>query len=174
MMGAYQRAHVFGGYLHVCIWPRCLAKGASMTWVIPPLALVVIFVSAALAAAVLTPLAVGGGPVDNPRSRGAHADPTPTSGGLVVLAATALAIGLGLGFWGREIPGSSRDGLALFGFAALLGASGAIDDMFDLPPRLRLLFQAAVCLVFAWFYRVTTLDFGFGLNVHLWAPIGLL
>jgi len=145
-----------------------------MTWIVPPLALVVIFVMAALAAAVLAPLAIGGGPVDKPRARGSHADPTPTSGGLVIMAATALAIGVALGIWGRDIPGSSRDGLALFGFAAVLGVSGGIDDMFDLPPRLRLMFQAAICLVFAYFYRVTTLDFGFGLNIHVWAPIGLL
>jgi len=145
-----------------------------MTWVVPPLALVVTFIVAAFGAVVLAPLAIGGGPVDNPRARGSHAEPTPTSGGLVVMAATALSIGLALGLWGRDIPGSARDGLALFGFAAVLGVSGALDDMFDLPPRLRLLFQAVVCLVFGWFYRVTTLDFGFGLTVHVWAPIGLL
>ena len=145
-----------------------------MTWIVPPLALVVIFLLAALAAAVLAPLAIGGGPIDKPRARGSHAEPTPTSGGLVIMAATALAIGVALGIWGRDIPGSSRDGLALFGFAAVLGVSGGIDDMFDMPPRLRLMFQALICLVFAYFYRVTTLDFGFGLNVHLWAPVGLL
>jgi len=145
-----------------------------MTWVVPPLALVVIFISSALAAVVLAPLAIGGGPIDNPRARGSHADPTPTSGGIVLMAATALSIGIALGIWGRDIPGSARDGLALFGFAAVLGVSGGVDDMFDLPPRLRLLFQAVVCLVFAWFYRVTSLDFGFGLNVQVWAPLGLL
>jgi len=145
-----------------------------MTWVVSPLVLVVTFILAALAAVVLAPLAIGGGPVDNPRARGSHADPTPTSGGLVIMAATALSIGTVLGLWGRDIPGSARDGLALFGFAAVLGVSGALDDMFDLPPRLRLLFQAVTCLVFAWFYRVTTLDFGFGLNLHLWMPVGLL
>ncbi len=145
-----------------------------MTWVVPPLALVVTFLLAALTAVVLAPLAIGGGPVDNPRARGAHAEPTPTSGGLVIMAATALSIGVALGLWGRDIPGSARDGLALFGFAALLGVSGAVDDMFDLPPRLRLLFQAVACLVFAWFYRVTTLDFGFGLTIQVWMPIGLL
>ncbi len=145
-----------------------------MNWVVPPLALVVTFLLAAVAAVVLAPLAIGGGPIDNPRARGSHAQPTPTSGGLVIMAATALSIGVTLGLWGRDIPGSLRDGLALFGFAALLGLSGAIDDMFDLPPRLRLLFQAVACLVFAWFYRVTSLDFGFGLNVEVWMPIGLL
>ena len=145
-----------------------------MTWIVPPLALIGIFVLAAIAAAVLAPLAIGGGPIDTPRARGSHADPTPTSGGLVIMAATALAIGVSLGLWGRDIPGSSRDGLALFGFAAVLGVSGGIDDMFDMPPRLRLMFQAIICFVFAYFYRVTTLDFGFGLNVHVWAPIGLL
>ncbi len=145
-----------------------------MTWVVPPLVLAFTFVFAAIAAAVLAPLAIGGGPVDNPRARGSHGEPTPTSGGLAVMAATALSIGMALGLWGRDIPGSFRDGLALLGFAAVLGVSGAIDDIFDLPPRLRLLFQTLVCLVFAWFYRVTTLDFGFGLNVEVWPPVGLL
>ncbi len=145
-----------------------------MTWVVAPLPLLLTFVIAALAAVVLAPLAIGGGPIDNPRARGSHAEPTPTSGGLVVMAATALSIGVALGLWGREIPGSARDGLALFGFAAMLGVSGGIDDMFDLPPRLRLLFQVIVCLVFGYFYRVTDLDFGFGLNVSVWMPIGVL
>ena len=145
-----------------------------MTWVVAPVTLVIIFVAAAVAAVILAPLAIGGGPVDQPRARGSHAAPTPTSGGLVVMAATALSIGVALGLWGRDIPGSVRDGLALFGFAAVLGVSGGVDDLFDLPPRIRLLFQAIICLVFAWFYRVTTLDFGFGLNLHVWMPIGLL
>ena len=145
-----------------------------MTWVVAPLPLLLTFVIAALAAVVLAPLAIGGGPVDNPRARGSHGEPTPTSGGLVIMTATALSIGVALGLWGRDIPGSARDGLALFGFAAVLGVSGALDDMFDLPPRLRLLFQVIVCLVFGYFYRVTDLDFGFGLDIPLWMPIGVL
>ncbi len=145
-----------------------------MNWVVSPLIVLVTFILAALAAVVLSPLAIGGGPIDNPRDRGNHSEPTPTSGGLAIMAAAAFAIGVVLGFWGRDIPGSFRDGLALFGFACVMGISGALDDMFDMPPKLRLLFQAIVCLVFAYFYRVTTLDFGFGLNVHVWPPIGLL
>ena len=145
-----------------------------MSWVVAPLPLLLTFVVAALAAVVLAPLAIGGGPVDNPRARGSHAEPTPTSGGLVVMAATALSIGVALGLWGSDIPGSARDGLALFAFAAVLGVSGGIDDMFDLPPRIRLLFQVIICFVFAWFYHVTTLDFGFGLTVQLWLPVGLV
>lgn len=143
-------------------------------WIVSPLLLIAAFVVAVAAAVVLAPLAIQGGPVDKPRDRGSHGHPTPTSGGLVIMAACALAIGVVLGFWGRDIPGNWRDGLALFGFASVLGFSGAVDDMFDMPPKLRLLFQAALCLVFAYFYRATGLNFGFGLMVPVWPPLGLV
>ncbi|MGZ3306564.1 MAG: glycosyltransferase family 4 protein [Asticcacaulis sp.] len=141
---------------------------------VSPLIFLAAFATAVIVAVILAPLVIQGGPVDNPRGRGSHERPTPTSGGLAIMAASALAIGLVLGLSGRDIPGSWRDGLALFGFASILGVSGAIDDMLDMPPKLRLIFQAIICLIFAYFYRATDLRFGFGLDVAVWPPLGLI
>ncbi len=151
-----------------------MAGLGHITWLIPLQFVLAAFVLAAVAAALLTVLLVAGGPIDIPRERGSHVKPTPTSGGLAIMAATGLTVGLFALLYGRSIPGNWRDGALLFGFAALMGLSGALDDLFDLPPKLRLLFQAGLCLLFAFFYRVTTLDFGPGLVVHLWWPIGVL
>lgn len=145
-----------------------------ITWLIAPHLLFAALAASMAAAALFSLLVLSGGPVDVPRERGAHHKPTPTSGGLAVMAATGLGIGLCLLLSGAAIPGNWRDGALLFGFAALIGLSGALDDLFDLPARLRLLFQVGLCLAFAAFYRVTTLDFGPGLIVHLPWPVGLL
>ena len=149
-------------------------ENGHITWLIAPALLLAAFALSAVAAVVLSLVVLKGGPVDIPRERGAHLVPTPTSGGLAVMAAAALVVGLVLWRYGEAIPGSWRDGLMLLGFAALMGMSGALDDLFDLPPKLRLGFQMGLCLVFAYFYRVTALDFGPGMDVHLWEPIGLL
>ncbi len=149
-----------------------MAQLGQIAWLVPPLRLLAALVASAIAAALLTTLAVAGGPVDLPRARGSHVRPTPTSGGLAVMAATGLITGAFVLMYGAAIPGNWRDGALLFGFASLMGLSGALDDLFDLPAKLRLGFQVAACLVFAAFFRVTTLDFGPGLIVHLWPPIG--
>ncbi|WP_443748261.1 glycosyltransferase family 4 protein [Asticcacaulis solisilvae] len=143
-------------------------------WLVPPAILAGGFFAAFLLALVLGLLVVWCGPVDKPRSRGAHSRPTPTSGGMAVIAATAIPLAVILWTWRTQIPGPGFDGLLLFGFAALMGLSGGIDDVFGLPARARLLFQIVLCLIFALFYRVTSLDFGFGPSVHLWPPIGLV
>lgn len=144
-----------------------MAGLGQIAWLIPPRILLAALIVAALVSAGLTMLVIAGGPVDNPRLRGSHVRPTPTSGGLAVMAATGLTVALCVGIFGGAIPGNWRDGALLFGFAALMGLSGALDDLFDLPAKVRLLFQVGLCLVFAVFYRVTTLDFGPGLIVHL-------
>ncbi len=146
----------------------------QITWLIPPGLLLGALVASAFVSALLSILVIKGGPIDNPRERGSHSDPTPTSGGLAIMAASALIIGLVISFFGHEIPGSWRDGLILFGFAGLMGISGAIDDVADLPAIWRLAFQIGLCLVFAYFYRVTTLDFGPGMIVQVHPFIGLL
>ncbi|MEI9904077.1 MAG: glycosyl transferase family 4 family protein [Asticcacaulis sp.] len=140
----------------------------------PPALLLAALLLSALAAAVLSSLVIAGGPIDIPRDRGSHSKPTPTSGGLAIMAATGLGIGVAAWFCGPAIPGGWRDGALLFGFAALMGLSGALDDLFDLPPKLRLGFQVGLCLLFAFFYRVTTLDFGPGLILHLPWFVGVL
>ena len=151
-----------------------MAGLGHIAWLIPPPLLLAALLGSAVVAALLTVLAIAGGPIDVPRDRGAHAKPTPTSAGLAIMAATGLISGLFVLYFGASVPGSWRDGALLFGFAALMGLTGALDDLFDLPARLRLGFQVGLCLMFAALYRVTTLDFGLGLVVHLWWPIGLL
>jgi UDP-N-acetylmuramyl pentapeptide phosphotransferase/UDP-N-acetylglucosamine-1-phosphate transferase len=145
-----------------------------MTWLIPPGLLLGALVLSALVSAAFSFLVLKGGPIDIPRERGAHLSPTPTSGGLAIMAASALVIGLVIWLYGPVIPGSWRDGLILFGFASLMGISGAVDDVIDLPAKWRLGFQVVLCLIFAWFYRVTEIDFGPGLEFDVWWPIGLL
>ncbi|MGN6207211.1 glycosyltransferase family 4 protein [Asticcacaulis sp.] len=146
----------------------------QITWLIPPGLLLGALAASAFVSALLSILVVKGGPVDIPRERGAHSDPTPTSGGLAIMAASALVIGLTISFYGHAIPGSWRDGLILFGFASLMGICGAVDDVADLPASWRLAFQIGLCLVFAYFYRVTALDFGPGVIVQVPPVIGLL
>ncbi len=146
----------------------------QITWLIPPGLLLGGLVASALVSALFSLLVIKGGPIDNPRERGSHSDPTPTSGGLAIMAASALVIGLVICFYDHEIPGSWRDGLILFGFASLMGISGAVDDLADLPALWRLGFQIGLCLIFAYFYRVTTLDFGPGMIVQVHPFVGLL
>ncbi|MGN6364228.1 glycosyltransferase family 4 protein [Asticcacaulis taihuensis] len=146
----------------------------QITWLIPPGLLLGALAASAFVSALLSILVMKGGPVDLPRERGAHSDPTPTSGGLAIMAASALVIGLVISVYGHAIPGSWRDGLILFGFASLMGLCGAVDDVADLPASWRLAFQVGLCLVFAYFYRVTALDFGPGVIVQVPPVIGLL
>lgn len=85
------------------------------------------------------------GPVDRPRERGMHASPTPTSGGLAVMAGVGAAVWL--------LPPLTRVfGLALaetLGLAVVLGLFGAVDDAVDLPARVKLLLQLLVILAVA-------------------------
>lgn len=146
----------------------------QITWLIPPGLLLGALAASAFVSALLSLLVIKGGPIDLPRERGAHSNPTPTSGGLAIMAASALVIGLVISFYGHDIPGSWRDGLILFGFASLMGICGAVDDVADLPASWRLAFQIGLCLIFAYFYRVTVLDFGPGMVVQIHPFIGLL
>ncbi len=143
-------------------------------WLVVPWLLLAAFGMGSVVAVILVQLVIQGGPVDMPRGRGSHARPTPTSGGMALIGATAFAVGVCVWLWRANIPGNARDGLLLFGFAALMGLSGAVDDMFGLPARLRLGFQIVLCLIFAWLYRVADLQLGFGVNVGVWAPIGII
>lgn len=140
---------------------------SSFEWLIPPTLLLLGLGGSAIAAALFAGLVLKGGPVDIPRERGAHVMPTPTSGGMAILAASALMVAAVLWFSGMDIPGRWRDGALLFGFAALMGLSGALDDLFDVPARLKLVFQVGTCLGFAWLFHVDTIVFGPGLVVKL-------
>ncbi len=151
-----------------------LAHLLPPTWLVPPEVMAACFAVSLVASALFSLLVIAGGPIDRPRDRGSHDRPTPTSGGLAIMAATALGTGLTLWYAGHDISGSWKDGILLFGFATLLGLSGAIDDLVGLPARWRLGFQVAMSLLFALCYHVDSLNFGLGLVVPLPAPVGLL
>jgi UDP-N-acetylmuramyl pentapeptide phosphotransferase/UDP-N-acetylglucosamine-1-phosphate transferase len=101
---------------------------------------------AALVATVLSGLIAWAGPVDAPGERRSHEKPTPTSGGVAIVAATCL----GLAVLAASTAGW-RD--PRFGWLALLAAGtglfGALDDMLDLPARTKLLIQLVPALLFA-------------------------
>jgi UDP-GlcNAc:undecaprenyl-phosphate/decaprenyl-phosphate GlcNAc-1-phosphate transferase len=140
---------------------------------LPVTDLVAGFVLSLALSAILTRWVIASGPVDRPRDRGAHDNPTPTSGGMAVMAACALAVGIVLVHAGPVLGGFAKPALWLFGFAILIGLSGAADDVLGLPAKVRFAFQALCALGFAAAFPVTDLDFGFGLDLHLWRPLGI-
>lgn len=128
-----------------------------------PLLRLAIAAGAALTTAGISGAAIrAAGPVDRPRDRGSHLAPTTTSGGLGVIA--ALAVGLlvlGQDFSGAEA--HAAPSLTAFVLAAALGAMGALDDLFDLPARPKLLIQGLAALLFTAFgARVEAISSPFG------------
>lgn len=101
------------------------------------------FLVAAAVAGLLTPLvarlAVRLGAVDRPRERGLSPRETPLLGGLAILAGVLAAGALFL-------PGDDQT-RAILGAAALITLIGAIDDVWDLPPVVKLLGQIAAALI---------------------------
>jgi UDP-GlcNAc:undecaprenyl-phosphate GlcNAc-1-phosphate transferase len=94
-------------------------------------------------AAVLTPLAArlarSIGALDKPRDRGLAIKETPTLGGLAILAGVLVAGAI----W---LPSSGPTGSILLGAVAIT-AVGALDDVFDLPPWLKLLGQVGAAVI---------------------------
>jgi UDP-GlcNAc:undecaprenyl-phosphate GlcNAc-1-phosphate transferase len=90
------------------------------------------------------------GPVDRPRERGSHHVPTPTGGGLGIMA----GVGVGLVTFALLAP-APLAGVgkiaAVLGFASALGLLGAVDDLLDLGARVKFLAQIALGLLFAVF-----------------------
>ncbi|HEY3946245.1 MAG TPA: MraY family glycosyltransferase [Solirubrobacteraceae bacterium] len=94
-------------------------------------------------AAVLTPLAArlarSIGALDKPRDRGLAIKETPTLGGLAILAGVLVAGAI----W---LPSSGTTESILLGAVAIT-AVGALDDVFDLPPWLKLLGQIGAAVI---------------------------
>jgi UDP-GlcNAc:undecaprenyl-phosphate/decaprenyl-phosphate GlcNAc-1-phosphate transferase len=101
------------------------------------------FATAAVASALLTPLAARlatrVGAVDQPRDRGLSDRPTPLFGGLAMLAGVLLAAAL-------FMPSSDQT-RGIFAGAAVIVAIGAVDDVFDLHPAVKLLGQVAAAAI---------------------------
>jgi UDP-GlcNAc:undecaprenyl-phosphate GlcNAc-1-phosphate transferase len=119
---------------------------------------VLAFVVAGAIAAVLTPLvarfARSVGAVDVPRERGLAARATPLLGGLAILAAVLICAAI---WMPRAIhlpltphsggATSHVDTLGLMAGAVLIALVGALDDVFDLPPVVKLLGQVTAAII---------------------------
>jgi UDP-N-acetylmuramyl pentapeptide phosphotransferase/UDP-N-acetylglucosamine-1-phosphate transferase len=127
-----------------------------------------LLIAVALVAGGLAGLIAWSGPVDPPGLRSRHARPTPTSGGLAIIVATCLGLAL-VGRLGLAAADPRVGWLA--GLAAIGGLVGAADDLFDVPPRTKLLLQIALALLFARMVsRVELLPLAPGLTL----PLGMI
>jgi UDP-N-acetylmuramyl pentapeptide phosphotransferase/UDP-N-acetylglucosamine-1-phosphate transferase len=116
----------------------------------------VTLVGASIAASAVALMAAGAisgavawaGPVDRPRERGSHHTPTPTSGGLGILAGACA----GLMTFAALAPATTADVgkiAAALGLASALGLLGALDDLFDFGAKIKFLAQVALALLFS-------------------------
>ena len=132
--------------------------------------LVLVLVLALMVSAVVSGLVVWAGPVDRPRARGAHASPTATAGGLGIMAGTAA----GLIAW-AALRGGSGQIAASLGFSVLLGLFGALDDLYDIGAKWKLLVQLLISLGFAVFAaRIEALPLAGGVALPLGPVVGLI
>ena len=118
----------------------------------------------------LSGLIAWSGPVDAPGERRSHERPTPTSGGVAIIAATCL----GLATLGALGAGWRDERIGWLGLlAAGTGLFGALDDMLDLPARTKLLIQLLPAVLFAVFVaRVESLPLAPGLTLPLGLALG--
>ena len=133
--------------------------------------------AAAAISATLCGLIAWAGPVDAPQTgsqaRSSHRRPTPTSGGLAILA------GASAGGWLAAAGGGfdpfARQVASALAFAGALGLLGALDDVYDFGARPKLLAQAVLALAFAVFVaRVQALPIAGGLDLPLGPVFGVI
>jgi UDP-GlcNAc:undecaprenyl-phosphate GlcNAc-1-phosphate transferase len=101
------------------------------------------FAVAAVVTLVMTPLtgrlAVRVGAIDLPRDRDLHDAPVPSLGGLAILAGVLVSALIFL-----PIDGETR---GILGGAILVTAVGGLDDLYELPPLVKLVGQAAAAAI---------------------------
>ena len=101
------------------------------------------FAVAAVVTLAMTPLtgrlAVRVGAIDLPRDRSLHETPVPRLGGLAILAGLLVAA-IAFMPWNAETRG-------IFGGAIAIGLVGALDDVRDLPPPVKLALQIAAAAI---------------------------
>src|SRR5436190_21420887 len=85
------------------------------------------------------------GAIDMPRERGLHDEPTPSLGGLAILAGVAIAGLLFLPLFGDSPVEQQTRGIAAGALAAAL--VGTADDIFDLHALFKLLGQIGCALI---------------------------
>src|SRR5262245_27030995 len=80
-----------------------------------------------------------------PNARSSHEVPTPQGGGIAVVLALLVAVGVAM----LPLPGTRGDLLPLLAAAVLLAVVGAVDDIVTSPPPPRLIMQfvAVACVV---------------------------
>jgi UDP-GlcNAc:undecaprenyl-phosphate GlcNAc-1-phosphate transferase len=131
-------------------------------------------VAAMLVAATVSGVIAWSGPVDRPRDRGAHKAPTPTAGGLGVIAGTSIGLLL-FALRAPHPPAGLGKIAAALGFSAVLGLIGALDDLLDLGARTKLLLQVGLSLLFAVFVgHIEAIPLTETVNVPLGPFIGVL
>jgi len=131
------------------------------------------FLPTLAAAAALSGAISLAGPIDPPTERGAHLRPTPTSGGVAIMGAVGLGVLL-LVFaaHGRSAMGPRLS--ATLALALAMGVIGALDDLFDIGARTKLLLQAVLAVIFATFVaHVEFLPLGLGLSLPLGPVLGI-
>jgi len=127
-----------------------------------------------LAAAALSGAISWAGPIDRPTERGAHLRPTPTSGGVAIMGAVGLGVVL-LVFAAHVRSAMDSRLAATLALALAMGVIGALDDLFDIGAKTKLVLQAALAVIFASFVaHVEVLPLGLGLNLALGHAVGIV
>lgn len=133
--------------------------------------MIVAFIVSAAVSLALTPfvgrLAVACGAVDHPDERRLHRAPTPTWGGLAILA----------GFWIAVIPSTWPPSERLFwllGASIALAAVSLLDDRRGLPPLLRLAIHVGLAVMLWQFggLRIYGFEWPFGQNSPAYVSLG--
>src|SRR6202047_2016918 len=81
-----------------------------------------------------------------PNARSSHSDPTPQGGGIAVVLALMLTLGIDSAFIGAE-RADLADAMPLGTAVVLLTVLGSIDDVFPIPPLRRLAVQAVAVIL---------------------------